>query len=167
MSISDFFAGKNFQYTGTQKSLLVILRIMIGWHFLYEGIIKILNPGWSSIAYLLDSEGLFSGLFESMAANAGIVEVIDFMNIWGLTFIGLGLILGAFTQLASIAGVVLLLFYYLSHPPLIGVEYAIPSEGNYMFVNKTLIEMITLLVLYYFPTGRLIGLDRLIFKEKK
>ena len=35
---------------------LVTLRVLIGWHFLYEGISKVINPYWSSAAYLLDSK---------------------------------------------------------------------------------------------------------------
>jgi thiosulfate dehydrogenase [quinone] large subunit len=85
------------------------------------------------------------------------------MNIWGLILIGLGLILGVFTRLAAVSGIVLLSFYYLSHPPLAGLGYIIPSEGNYLIVNKTLIEVFALWVLYLFPTGKWIGIDRFIF----
>ena len=31
---------------------LVTLRVLIGWHFLYEGVSKLINPYWSSAAYL-------------------------------------------------------------------------------------------------------------------
>ncbi len=154
-------------YSGSQLSLLVILRIAIGWHFLFEGLTKVLSPGWSSIGYLLDSKGLFSGIFHSMAANPNVVAAVDFLNIWGLTAIGLGLILGLLTQVATLSGIVILAFYYLSHPPFIGLDYAVPGEGNYFIVNKTLIELITLWALCLFPTGRIIGLDRLIFKSEK
>jgi thiosulfate dehydrogenase [quinone] large subunit len=157
---------KQPDYTGSQLSLLVILRIAIGWHFLYEGLTKIFNPGWSSVGYLLDSQGLFSGIFHAMAANPNVVAFVDFLNIWGLTAIGLGLVLGLLTQVATVAGIVVLAFYYLSHPALIGVDYAVPGEGNYFLVNKTLIELITLWVLYLFPTGYRIGIDRFFVKRK-
>jgi len=154
-------------YSNGQLSMLVILRLAIGWHFLYEGISKILNPNWSSIGFLLDSKGLFSGMFHSLAANPDVVHSIDFLNAWGLAAIGLGLITGLLTQIATIAGMVLLAFYYLSHPPLITSEYAIPSEGSYLWVNKNLIEFFALWVLFLFPSGNRIGLDRFIFKRKK
>lgn len=153
-------------YSNAQLSLLVILRVVIGWHFLYEGFSKIINPNWSSTGFLLDSKGLFAGMFQSMAGNPDIVKVIDIMNAWGLTAIGLGLIAGLFTQVATVAGMVILAFYYISHPPLINAEYAIPSEGSYLFINKNLIEFFALWVLYIFPSGNRIGLDRLIFKNK-
>jgi len=45
---------------------LVTLRALIGWHFLYEGISKLINPYWSSAAYLLDSKWVFSGLAKTI-----------------------------------------------------------------------------------------------------
>ena len=38
----------NETYTKWQLTVLVVLRILIGWHLLYEGIAKLLNPNWSS-----------------------------------------------------------------------------------------------------------------------
>ncbi len=151
-------------YTNLQTFLLVALRIVIGWYFLYEGLVKIVNPDWSSFGYLMDSQGAFAGLFHAMAAKANVVAVVDFLNKWGLTFIGLGLILGVFTQLALFFGIVLLVMYYLSHPPLATITYVMPQEGAYLWVNKTLIEIVTMAVLMVFPTGHVIGLDRFISK---
>ncbi len=166
MSLKSFFRGQYQKYTSYQLSMLVILRVVIGWHFLYEGITKILNPNWSSAGYLLDSGGIFSGLFESMASSPALLNIVDFFNIYGLTAIGLGLILGMFTQVATLGGIILLAFYYLSHPPIIGFDYVIPSDGNYMFINKTLIELLTLWLIMLFPTGMQVGIDKFIFKAK-
>lgn len=153
----------NRNYSQPQLWMLVILRVAIGWHLLYEGIIKLINPNWSSVGYLMDSKGWFAGIFHSIATNPDALQVADFLNIWGLILIGLGLILGLFTRLSCYAGIALLSLYYLSHPPLLNATYIIPSEGNYMLINKNLIELITLAVLLLFPTGRIIGIDRLIF----
>jgi len=157
--------SKIHSYSSGQLTALSVLRIVIGWHFMYEGVIKLLNPNWSSVGYLMDSKGILSGLFHAMAANPDILRVVDFLNVWGLSLIGLGLILGLFTNLSLIGGMVMLAFYYLSHPPLIGVVYAMPSEGSYLFVNKNLIEMVALGVILLFPTGWYIGLDRYIFRK--
>jgi thiosulfate dehydrogenase [quinone] large subunit len=149
-------------YSKGQLTALVILRMLIGWHFLYEGIVKVWNPGWSAAGYLLDSQGFMAKTFENMASNPSLLNVIDIINVWGLIFIGISLLLGLFAKVGAIGGIVLLTFYYLSHPALIGVEYALPSEGSYLFVNKNLIELFALVVFLYFPTSKIIGLDRLI-----
>ena len=154
-------------YSGAQLWMLVIVRVLIGWHFLYEGLVKLMNPSWSSLGYLMDSKGLFAGMFHSIAASPAMVNIADFMNMWGLTAIGVGLILGCFTQVATIGGVILLAFYCMSHPAGISTDYALPSEGSYLWVNKNLIELFTLALLFYFPTGSQVGFDRLLFRSKK
>ncbi len=155
------------KYSTTQSIFLVALRISIGWHLLYEGLLKVMNPSWTSKTYLLDSHGFLKGFFEWIAETDSLLAIADFVNIWGLTLIGLLLIIGLFSRISAMAGAVLLLLYYLSHPPLIGVEYLFPSEGSYFIVNKTLIEVIALLVLFFFPSGRIIGLDRLVCGRSK
>ena len=138
---------------------LVTLRMVIGWHFLYEGLAKLTNPYWTSAGYLAESKGWFSGYFLDLAANPTALTVVDYLNIWGLMLIGIGLILGAFTRIATVAGIVLLALYYLAAPPLVGFTYPMPTEGSYLIVNKTLIELAALGVLLVFPTGGLVGLD--------
>ena len=154
------------EYGNAQLITLVILRILIGWHFLYEGVVKLLNPYWSSAGFLVESKWIFSDWFLSIVANPTVLKVVDSINIWGLIAIGLGLILGCFTRVASICGIGLLLIYYVCNPPFIGFTYSAPTEGSYLIVNKNLIELFALLVLTLFPTGYIIGLDRLIFKKK-
>lgn len=155
------------KYTTGQVTWLVILRVAIGWHFLYEGLVKVFNPGWSPLGYLLDSKGFMAPFFYTLASNPSVLNVVDFLNQWGLVLIGLGLILGIFTRLAILAGMLILTFYYLSHPPFVGVSYALPSEGSYFLVDKVVIEFVALGVLYLFPTSKYIGLDRLIFRKNK
>jgi len=62
----------------------------------------------------------------------------------------------------AIAGVVLLGLYWLAAPPFTAYRYTMPMEGNYLIVNKTLIEMFALWVVVLFPTSQQIGLDRLL-----
>lgn len=156
--------SKKIKYTTSQLWMLVILRVLIGWHFLYEGISKFSNSNWSSAPYLMDSKGWFAKLFYAMAGNASVIKIVDQLNIWGLIAIGLGLLLGLFSRIATISGIILLGFYFLSHPALIGVNYAAPSEGSYLFVNKILIELAAMLVLLVLPTSKKIGVDRIIKK---
>jgi len=155
------------KYTSFQLFWLVILRVAIGWHFLYEGLAKLINPNWSSISFLLDSQGFLQEFFLNMASNPQLMYWIDLLNVWGLILIGISLILGVFDRLGTIFGILSLALYYLSHPPFVGLVYAMPAEGSYLIVNKILIELIVLVVLLVFPTSKLIGLDRIIFSKVK
>jgi thiosulfate dehydrogenase (quinone) large subunit len=150
----------------SQKIALVALRLAIGWHFLYEGLVKLANPNWSSASYLLDSGGFLKQFFFNLAANPNVLKVVDFMNIWGLILIGLGLILGLFTRAAIISGMVLMICYYLSHPPFIGMKYAVPGDGSYLVINKIVIETLALSVLLMFPTWKEWGIDKYLFSSK-
>jgi uncharacterized membrane protein YphA (DoxX/SURF4 family) len=49
----------NLQIKPSIQYLLTILRILVGWHFLYEGIVKLFNPSWSASAFLLESTWMF------------------------------------------------------------------------------------------------------------
>ena len=58
------------KHQNTLKFVFTVVRIFIGWHFLYEGLAKLFSP-WSSAGYLLESQWLFSGLFHRIAENQG------------------------------------------------------------------------------------------------
>ena len=156
--------NKETNYSNFQLTSLVVLRVLIGWHLLYEGVVKLANPNWSSSAYLKDSKWIFSGIFNWIAENPDVLSVVDFINMWALTIIGAALIAGLFTKYAAIGAAGLLGLYFLAAPPFIGLSYTIPFEGNYLFVNKNLIEIAALIVLLLFPTSQIIGLDRLVNK---
>ncbi len=138
--------------------ILLCLRIAVGWHFLYEGLAKLLIPGWTSAPYLLYSNGLFSGFFHWLASSPGLLKAVDLLNIWGLTLIGLALILGCFCRLASVSGILLLALYYFAHPPFIQGEFRIPLEGHYLFIDKNIVEGLALLVFLALPSSQLWGL---------
>ena len=151
-------------YSGWQVFSLTLLRVLIGWHFLYEGLVKLYTPEWTAKAYLLGSVGPAAPLFKRMANSAPILTVVDTLNEWGLVLIGLSLFLGLFTKPFKLFGIVLLLLYYLAYPPFAGLGIDAPVEGSYWIVNKNLIEMAALFVLYLFPSSHITGIDRFLKK---
>ena len=153
-------------YSSFQVTTLVALRMLIGWHFCYEGIAKLLNPYWTSAGYLAGSQWFLKEELIDLAANATAVTVVDVLNEWGLVAIGLGLMLGALARPAAIAGVVLLSLYWIVAPPFAGVTYPMPAEGSYVLVNKVLVELAALLVVVAFPTSNVYGLDRFLARTR-
>ncbi|MCG6923680.1 MAG: DoxX family membrane protein [Acidobacteria bacterium] len=145
-----------------QMVTVVALRVLIGWHFLYEGVSKLTADAWSAKGYLLQSRGPLAEVFRWMAADPERLATVDQLNMWGLTLIGLGLILGCFTRLASASGIVVILLFYLCNPPFVGYFYSIPAEGSYLIVNKNLVELAALAVILVTGSGRAAGLDRII-----
>jgi len=150
------------EYSGVQLTALVGLRFAIGWHFFYEGVSKAVNAYWTSAGFLDQSQGFMSEWFIDLASNPSTLAVVDFLNVWGLILVGLGLMLGGLTRTAAAFGVLMLLMYYIATPPWPGLVYTIPAEGSYLFINKTLIELCALCVTLVFSTGHIVGLDRLV-----
>jgi uncharacterized membrane protein YphA (DoxX/SURF4 family) len=143
------------------SAALALMRIAIGWHFLYEGVAKLLMPSWTAAGYLQDSTGPAAPLFHWLSNQATLMKVVDQMNMWGLTLIGLCLMLGLLTRFAALCGIALLALYYAANPPLFHAFDWAPMEGHYLLVNKNLVELLALVVVLVLPAASL-GLDGLL-----
>ena len=141
---------------------ITVLRVMVGWHFLYEGIAKMTAASWSAAGYLKQARGPFAGLFKWLAAQPNLLANADLITMWGLTIVGILLILGLFTRLASLGGIGFIVLFYLCNPPFVGYFYSIPTEGSYLIVNKNLVELCALVVILVTGSGRFAGLDRIV-----
>lgn len=148
--------------TNVQGYALVLLRILIGWHFLYEGVIKAYNPSWTSRGYLL-SASILKPFFAWLASDS-LISVIDNLNIIGLIAVGISLLIGIKVKWGCVGGIMLLMLYYMAHPPFPSLPQG-PSEGSYWVVNKNLIEMVALFVIYQFPLTSVFGLENLFSKK--
>lgn len=147
---------------------LIVLRTLIGWHFLYEGYYKLMLPGWSragtplasfsAAGYMKGATGPLASFIRPLADNAAMMGWIDILIPLGLLLVGLSLVLGLFTRLGAWGALGFLTLFYLTAIPLSGVP-APNQEGTYLIVNKNLIEGAAVLVLIAFRTGEIAGLD--------
>jgi thiosulfate dehydrogenase (quinone) large subunit len=154
--------------SGLQQTMLVILRTLIGWHFLYEGYTKLPYPAWgqdgapllrwSSAAYLKTATGPLASLFH-WAATASWIGSLDLLVAVALIAVGISLMLGFLTQLGCGVALALLVIFYVSAIPTGGPMPG--AEGTYLLVSKNLIEAAAVAVLLPFRTGSIAGLDRL------
>ncbi|MGX1930896.1 DoxX family membrane protein [Flagellimonas sp. 2504JD4-2] len=140
------------------KISITLLRILIGWHFLYEGIVKLYNPEWTSFGYLASAQGPFKSIFHSLTAPS-VIDWVDTLNVTALMVVGITFILGIFEKKGALVGIGLLCLYYLAHPSLPGIQQ-VNVEGNYWLVNKNLIELVACFVIYNYPTAHFFGLGR-------
>jgi uncharacterized membrane protein YphA (DoxX/SURF4 family) len=77
---------------------------------------------------------------------------------WGLTAIGLCLLLGLFTPVAALAAAAQLAMFYFASPPWPGLPAALMG-GHYLYVDRNLIELVAVLVVAAVPAGQWAGLD--------
>jgi thiosulfate dehydrogenase [quinone] large subunit len=160
--------------TKSQSVALVVLRTLIGWHFLYEAYFKIMSPAWtrggapltpwSSAGYLQGASGPLGGIFHRLV-DAGWTVWLDCGVKFGLLVIGLSLILGLFTRFGLWLALAMLSLFYLLYVPTLGIPQP-NNEGTYLIVNKTLIEAAAVAVLLMFDTGRIAGLDLLLRRRR-
>ncbi len=126
-----------------------MLRISLGCLFFYAGITKILDPTWSAAGYLKGAKA-FVGFYQWLA-GPGVLPVVNFFNAWGLTLLGVSLILGIGVRLASYLGAGMMVLYWLP----LGLPH--PNEHAYI-VDEHIIYAAGLLVTAGYRTGRMFGL---------
>jgi uncharacterized membrane protein YphA (DoxX/SURF4 family) len=146
------------------KWIKTIIRMAIGWHFLYEGAIKLFAEQWSAEAFLSNTFGFLSGFYHWLTVSPVRMEIVDFLNIWGLILIGLSLFFGLWSKWASIFGALLITLYYFSYPPF-GVSL-LSSDGTVFIINALFIEG-TVLIFLFFAKEQGFGFDDLLQLYRK
>lgn len=136
--------------TKYQKITLTLLRLATGWLMFYAGVTKLLNPAWSAAGYLQNAK-TFTGFYQWLT-QPNILPIINFVNEWGLTLLGVSLILGVFVRLSSTLGAVLMVLYYF---PVL--EF--PRVAHGFLVDEHIIYALVLLVLAALRAGRVYGLE--------
>lgn len=126
-----------------------LLRLSLGALYLYAGITKLLNPEWSSAGYLAGAKQ-FTGFFQWLASPQ-IVFCVDFMNQWGLTLLGVSLLLGAGVRWSSKLGAALMFLYYLP------LGFPFPNEHAFL-VDEHIVYAFALLYLGFSKAGNVGGI---------
>ena len=131
-----------------QRLFITIQRIAIGWHFLYEGLAKILHGNWTASGFLLNTSGFFSWFYHWLAGSPILLQATDFLNMYGLFLIGLALFIGLYSRIASLLGASLMILYYFAYPPF--GNPLMNNDGHLFIVDKLFIEAAALLFLFLY-----------------
>lgn len=140
--------------TQPQKLALFLTRISLGWLFFYSGIIKVMGPQWSAAGFLKGAK-TFAAFYQWLAQPA-IIPAVNFVNAWGLTLLGVSLILGVFVRFSSVLGALLMLLYYFPN-----LVFPYPNTNAYI-VDQHIIYIFVLLFFSAVRAGRTWGLDSLL-----
>lgn len=139
--------------TNFQKITLSFLRVSMGWMMFYAGMTKVINPEWSAAGYLQGAK-TFTDFYQWLSSPQ-ILPITNFANEWGLTLLGISLILGIFVRLSSILGAVLMFLYYI---PILDFPY--PNSHSYSYlVDEHVIYIFVLTLLASLQAGRTWGLE--------
>ena len=130
---------------------LFLLRVSTGWLMFYAGITKILDPAWNAAGYLTNA-ATFPNFYKALA-SPGVLPVVNFVNEWGLTLLGVSLILGVGVRLSSILGAILMILYYFP-----AVEFPFVPHG--FIVEEHIVYAAALAFFATVRAGRFYGLER-------
>lgn len=143
-----------------RENLLGLLRIGLGWIFLWSFLDKTfglgfatttdkswLNGGSPTVGFLkFGTYGPFAEIFQSIAGN----PIVDWLFMLGLLGVGLALILGIGIKIASYAGSLIMLFIWLSMLP--------PKQNP--FLDEHIIYILALFTLSAVNAGQYLGLGK-------
>ena len=136
-------------------TFFAFLRIAIGWHFLYEGLWKVMQTdGWSCVSYLGAAQGPLAPVFKWMATQGWIVAMGDWAVMLGLTTIGLSLMSGVLSRLAAIFGIALMAMFYCCQPPEPFADAFSGADGRFFVLERNAIEAIGLAIIAFTPCWR-------------
>lgn len=161
----------------TTGRALALLRIVLGWGFLYAGLAKFLQIGadgpFTAAGFLkFGTAGTWPGvaaaaegappvivnpthdLWVSLAANAGMLTVVDTLVVFGQIAIGAALILGLATRFAGIMGALMMAFLTIA-----------AWDFGHGLVNQTMLYATVAIVLAATHAGLAYGLDGYLAKS--
>ena len=131
---------------------ILALRLMMGLAFLQAGLGKLLAGGFSAAGYLQNAPRAngspLADLFLAMGQTPWFVDVVNVAVPWGQVFIGLGLLVGFLTRLASFWGAFMMVLFYFGN-----------WDVAHGYINGDLAYMLVFLSVAAFGAGRVLGLD--------
>lgn len=138
--------------SGTERNLIFLLRVALGWVFLYAASHQVFVPGWS-VAGFLEHTKTFHGLF-SMFTGPTIAPIISFLVAYGHLLIGLSLIFGLFVRVSAAFGILLMLLYWMAH-----MDFPYISDHNNFIIDFHIVDALVLGLLIVKRAGHVWGLD--------
>ena len=133
------------------RAMILLLRIALGLNFFYLGFSVLFN---ATLGTEIRAQS-FGNLYSWLAAPAAAADWVHPVAQWAFLIIGICLMLGLLTRLASIAGIILTLLSYLPT-----VSYTALSISQ--FINDEVIVVICLLIIVFSNAGAYLGLDNFI-----
>lgn len=127
----------------------LLLRLTMGWIFLWSGIDKLVTDFTASGFLVNATQGPLGGWFQSLGANQAALDVIDPLVVWGQILIGVTLVFGIFTRAGLFwAAAMMMMFYLAQFPP-----------ANNPFMDEHLVYIIIFGLLGALGAGRILGVD--------
>ena len=139
--------GRTARITYSETSVgyaLLALRLVMGWTIFYGGITKVF------LTNAIPEGNPFTGFWAALASDW--LWLVDPLNAWGLTLVGLALLVGVAVRWSAFWGAVMMLFYWAASLPL----------SHAILVDDHVVYALLLFGLGAFGAGRILGLDQYV-----
>lgn len=162
--------------TKARERGLAILRIVLGFGFLYAGLEKWLgfageDKPWSALGFLKFatagtvpdmighadsmSHNPTQGFWVGLAGDPTVLGIVNFLVVFGEIAIGAALLLGFATRLAGALGALMMFLFWVA-----------TWDFQYGIVNQQFVYLIGAAILAYASAGKVFGLDALLEKTE-
>ena len=117
----------------TERSFILVFRLLMAWTFLYAASHQIFNPKFSAAAFLSQTK-TFHNIYAVFTAPA-IDPVLTFLVSYGHLLIGLSLLFGLMVRVSAAFGVALLLIYWTAH-----MDWPFIENTNNFIIDYHIVE---------------------------
>jgi len=134
-----------------EDAIIVILRICMGWTFLWAAIHHFGDAGF--VSGFLTHTKTFHDIYAPMAQSS-FVPLLTFMVEYGHLLIGLSLISGLLVRASAPFAILLMLLYWTAH-----MDFPYIENVNNMLVDYHIVYGVVLVYLMRTNAGHVLGLD--------
>lgn len=138
--------------TPFDRTILLVLRLIMAWTFLYAASQQVFVPGWTAARFLNNTKTLHD-LFAPLA-SPGLAPIVTFLVSYGHLLIGLCLLVGLMVRVSAGLGIVLMVLYWLGQ---MDFPYII-DRTNYV-IDFHIVYAVVLVYLIGNRAGHVAGLD--------
>jgi thiosulfate dehydrogenase [quinone] large subunit len=146
--------GWDMTETKLDRCVIFVLRILVGWTFLYAGSWQILQH--FDTAGFLNHVVTFHDFFAHFAAPT-VLPYTDFLVKYGHLLIGLSLVSGLMVQISGPFGVLLMVTYYFAH-----MQWPFIEDHTNLFVDFHIVYAVVIIFLIAHKASHVWGLDGLV-----
>ncbi|WP_026349923.1 DoxX family protein [Bordetella sp. FB-8] len=138
----------------TERAVIVVLRVMVGWIFLWAAIHHYGNSAY--VGAFLSATKTFHPIYGALARSP-LLPVISFLVEYGHLLIGLSLITGFLVRASGPFAILIMLLYWTAH-----MNFPYIDNANYVIVDEHLIIAAVIVWLMVRHAGQVCGLDGLV-----
>jgi thiosulfate dehydrogenase (quinone) large subunit len=137
--------------TTLDRVVIFLLRVFVGWLFLYAGSWQILQN--YSAAGFLGHVVTFHDFFAHFATPS-MLPITNFLMKWGHFLIGLSLVSGLLVRVSGPFGILVMVMYHFAH-----MDWPFIENHLSLFVDYHLVYAVVIVYLMAHDAGRVWGLD--------